>query len=90
MLTNFGQKKKTKLYPLDLIKKKMELTEQQQHLKQLLEQREKFMNAAEYNKSMFLRASGAIEYLQEIGVTLPEQNATNIPEQETEAPTETE
>jgi len=68
----------------------MELTEQQQHLKQLLEQREKFMNAAEYNKSMFLRASGAIEYLQEIGVTLPEQNATNIPEQETEAPTEAE
>ena len=70
----------------------MELTEQQQHLKQLLEQQQKFMQAAEYNKSMFLRTSGAIEYLQEIGVTLPkpEQNATNIPEQETEAPTEAE
>ena len=51
----------------------MELTEQQQHLKQLLEQREKFMHAAEYNKSMFLRASGVIEYLQEIGGTLPEK-----------------
>ena len=67
----------------------MELTDQQKHLKQLLEQQQKFMQAAEYNKSMFLRASGAIEYLQEIGVKLPEQNATNIPEQETEAPTET-
>ena len=68
----------------------MELTEQQQHLKQLVEQREKFMKAAEYNKTMLLKASGAIEYLQEIGVTLPEQNATNIPEQETEASTEAE
>ena len=46
------------------------------------------MNAAEYNKTMLLKASGAIEYLQQIGVTLPEQNATNI--EETETPTETE
>ena len=68
----------------------MELTEQQKHLKQLLEQQQKFMNAAEYNKTMLLKASGAIEYLEQIGVTLPEQNATNIPEQETEAPTEAE
>jgi len=68
----------------------MELTEQQNHLKQLLEQRQKFMNAAEYNKSMFLRTSGAIEYLQEIGVKLPQENATNIPEQEIEASTEAE
>ena len=68
----------------------MELTDQQKHLKQLLEQQQKFMQAAEYNKSMFLRASGAIEYLQEIGVTLPklEKDATNV--EETEAPTEAE
>ena len=68
----------------------MELTDQQKHLKQLLEQQQKFMQAAEYNKSMFIRASGAIEYLQEIGVTLPkpEKDATNV--EETEAPTEAE
>jgi len=65
----------------------MELTEQQEHLKQLLEQREQFMQAAEYNKSMFLKASGAIEYLAEIGVKLPEPDATDttteVPEEDT-------
>ena len=68
------------------------MTEQQDHLQQLLQQRQQLAN--EYNalneqmiskRETILKLNGAIEYLQEIGVRLPE------PEVEPEAEvTETE
>lgn len=68
------------------------MTEQQDHLQQLLQQRQQLVN--EYNalsdqmtskRETILKLNGAIEYLQEIGVRLPE------PEVEPEAEvTETE
>ena len=59
-----------------------ELTEQQQHLTSLLEQRAGLvaeineLNAqAAAKRELSLRATGAIEYLQQVGVTLPEAEA---------------
>ena len=63
------------------------MTEQQQHLANLLEQRDtlneelgKLQNAAAVRKELFLKVQGAIEYLQQMGVTLPEPE----PEEEAE------
>ena len=75
-----------------------ELTEQQKHLSSLLEQRAGLV--AEINdlnaqiagkRELTLRALGAIEYLQQIGVELPEPEAApaegEAPAAEGEAPT---
>ena len=55
------------------------MTEQQNHLASLLEQRQTLVNEInELNnqvaakRELVLRASGAVEYLQQFGVTLPE------------------
>ena len=63
------------------------MTEQQQHLANLLEQRDtlneelgKLQNAAAGRKELFLKVQGAIEYLQQMGVTLTEPE----PEEEAE------
>ena len=55
------------------------MTEQQNHLASLLEQRQTLLNEiselnnqAAAKRELVLRASGAVEYLQQIGVTLPE------------------
>ena len=58
----------------------MELTEQQTHLKNLLEQRNDLESALTKNKELYLKVQGAIEYLTQVGVTLPEPE----PEVETE------
>ena len=70
-----------------------ELTEQQSHLKNLLEQRagliaeiNELNSQAAAKRELMLRASGAIEYLQQIGVTLPEPEAAPA-EGEVEVPT---
>ena len=69
------------------------MTEQQQHLASLLEQRQTLateisdLNAqAAAKRELALRASGAIEYLQQIGVTVPEEAAS--PAEGEEAPAE--
>ena len=61
-----------------------ELTEQQQHLTSLLEQRAGLvseineLNAqAAAKRELLLRASGAIEYLEQVGITLPEPEAAS-------------
>ena len=74
-----------------------ELTEQQQHLQSLLEQRAGLvaeindLNAqAAAKRELVLRSLGAIEYLQQVGVTLPnseEGEAEAAPEREGEPPT---
>ena len=50
----------------------MELTEQQTHLKNLLEQRKDLESALTKNRELYLKVQGAIEYLTQTGVTLPE------------------
>jgi len=59
-----------------------ELTEQQQHLSSLLEQRaglvaeiNELNSQAAAKRELVLRSLGAIEYLQQVGVTLPEAEA---------------
>jgi len=72
------------------------MTEQQNHLAGLLEQRQTLINEinelnnkAAQKKELVLRALGAIEYLQQIGVTVPtaEEAAAEAP---AEAPAEPE
>ena len=60
------------------------MTEQQNHLASLLEQRQTLLNEindlnnqAAAKRELVLRATGAVEYLQQIGVTLPEPEAAN-------------
>ena len=48
------------------------MTEQQQHLQQLLQQRSELEAAATKNRELFFKVQGAIEYLTQTGVTLPE------------------
>jgi hypothetical protein len=67
---------------------KKNMTEQQQHLSNLLQQRqtlsqdlESLKNQTLGKRELFLKVQGVIEYLQQIGVTLPEpevsvENAT--------------
>ena len=59
-----------------------ELTEQQKHLSSLLNQRTELVaeinelnSQAAAKRELVLRSSGAIEYLQQVGVTLPEPEA---------------
>ena len=48
------------------------MTEQQQHLANLLQQRADLDKAISQNRELFWKVQGAIEYLQQIGVALPE------------------
>jgi len=71
------------------------MSEQQDHLTNLLQQRQTLLTEinelqqqAAAKRELLLRASGAIEYLQQIGVTLPE--ATEEAPAEAEAPAEPE
>ena len=68
------------------------MTEQQNHLASLLEQRQTLVNEinelnnqAAAKRELVLRASGAVEYLQQIGVTLPESEAAEAPAEEAAA-----
>ena len=67
------------------------MNEQQNHLTQLLEQRgklasdiEKLGTQSTRTRELYLKTQGAIEYLEAVGVTLPEPEVT----EETEAPAE--
>lgn len=55
------------------------MNEQQNHLTQLVEQRTKLVsdlenlsNTSTRTRELFLKTQGAIEYLEAVGVTLPE------------------
>jgi len=72
-----------------------ELNEQQTHLASLLKQREEIVGEineltakAESKKELLLRTLGAVEYLQQVGVKLPQpeeaQMAEDTPEVEGE------
>jgi hypothetical protein len=57
------------------------MTEQQQHLANLLQQRSDLDKAIAQNRELFWKVQGAIEYLQQIGVTLPEPELTEETEE---------
>ena len=46
------------------------------HLKSLVEQQVALSQEIEKNKNLLLKVTGAIEYLTEIGVTLPKEEET--------------
>jgi hypothetical protein len=65
------------------------MTEQQNHLTQLVEQRtnlasdlEKLGAQSTRTRELFLKTQGAIEYLEAVGVTLPEPEVTEEAEPE--------
>ena len=65
------------------------MTEQQNHLTQLVEQRtnlasdlEKLGAQSTRTRELFLKTQGAIEYLEEVGVKLPEPEVTEESEPE--------
>ena len=69
------------------------MTEQQEHLAHLLFQQQqiieglKSLNAQiEEGRSNLLRVQGAIGYLTETGVSLPEPEVEEVPEEPTETP----
>ena len=53
------------------------------HLKSLVEQQAALSRELETKKNLLMKVTGAIEYLTEIGVTLPQQEETT-PETTTE------
>ena len=64
------------------------MNEQQNHLSQLVEQRTKLAsdletlgNQSTRTRELFLKTQGAIEYLQAVGVTLPEPEVTEEAEE---------
>ena len=64
------------------------MTDQQNHLRELLTQAEEIKrdidilnSQAQQKKELLLRAAGAIEYLQQIGVTLDAPTPVEVPEQ---------
>ena len=64
------------------------MSEQQDHLANLLQQRQNLLNEinalqqqATEKRELLLRASGAIEYLQQIGITLPEPSSEGSDEE---------
>ena len=66
------------------------MNEQQNHLAQLVEQREKLAVDLENigaqttrTRELFLKTQGAIEYLKAVGVTLPEPEVTEEAVKET-------
>jgi hypothetical protein len=58
------------------------MTEQQQHLTNLLEQRNNLEKQISQNRELFWKVQGAIEYLVQIGVTLPEPEVAEESEPE--------
>ena len=72
-----------------------EMNEQQNHLSQLIEQRntlttqlENIQGQSVRTRELFLKTQGAIEYLQAVGVTLPEPEVTEEAEITEEEPAE--
>ena len=58
------------------------MTEQQEHLKNLLEQRNNLEQQMNQNRELFWKVHGAIEYLNQIGVTLPQpESVTEVTEE---------
>ena len=57
-----------------------EIVDHQTHLKNLVEQHQTLSKEIESKKNLLMKVTGAIEYLTEIGVTLPKEETTPEPE----------
>tara|TARA_B100000131_G_scaffold266141_1_gene263954 strand:+ start:401 stop:631 length:231 start_codon:yes stop_codon:yes gene_type:complete len=73
------------------------MTEQQEHLVNLLQQRQTLLseitelnNQVAAKKELVLRASGAVEYLNQIGIKVPEPEEAPVSEDVTEPTSEAE
>ena len=64
-----------------------EVTDHQSHLKSLADQQVALSNEIEKKRNLLMKVTGAIEYLTEIGVTLPKEGEATP---EPEAPSEPE
>lgn len=64
------------------------MTEQQEHLTNLIKQRQTLSHEVTEKRELLLKIQGAIEYLTQVGVTLPEPDSTDAIEktEETEKP----
>ena len=58
----------------------MELPDHQTHLQNLVNQANALSNEIETKRNLLLKVQGAIEYLSELGVKLPEPPAPETPE----------
>ena len=58
----------------------MELQDHQTHLQSSVSQANTLSNEIETKKNLLLKVQGAIEYLSELGVKLPEKPAPETPE----------
>ena len=57
----------------------MELQDHQTHLQNLVNQANALSNEVETKRNLLLKVQGAIEYLSELGVKLPEPPAPETP-----------
>ena len=67
-----------------------ENTDHQGHLKSLVEQQQTLASEIESKQRLLLKVTGAIEYLTELGVKLPESTPEPTPEPTPETPSEPE
>ena len=58
----------------------MELQDHQTHLQNLINQANTLTNDIEKKRTLLLKIQGVIEYLSELGVTLPEPPGPETPE----------
>ena len=58
----------------------MELPDHQTHLQNLVNQANTLSNEIETKRNLLLKVQGAIEYISELGVKLPEPPAPETPE----------
>ena len=60
------------------------MTEQQNHLQQVVQQAQEIQNNIEKQRALLLKLQGVVEYLQGLGVTLPTGEEVNAETAQTE------
>jgi cbb3-type cytochrome oxidase cytochrome c subunit len=60
------------------------MTEQQNHLQQVVQQAQEIQNNIEKQRALLLKLQGVVEYLQGLGVTLPTQEELDAETAQTE------
>ena len=62
----------------------MACTDHEKHLKSLVQQQAALSQEIEQKRNTLFKVTGAIEYLTEIGVTLPKEEETTVSEETSE------
>ena len=60
------------------------MTEQQNHLQQVVQQAQEIQNNIEKQRGLLLKLQGVVEYLQGLGVTLPTEEEINADQAQAE------